>query len=481
LLLVVAAAVSAMFVLAGPATSANIQCGAVLTSSTTLIGNLDCSGTSSWALRFDHVHPGVVLNLNGFWVKGAPGYHVINTDGASGITIKNGTIYVLGDGTGIANFHGSTNWTVSVVNITAVSPAVGNAGIRSYDSGGLTVLNGSITGFQYGVRLYDEIGDTVKNVMIQTYGSLATPSQSWGVYSAGYNTGTAIIGNAFTTDPTKPQTGTAYYANYDAGTMFSGNTVTAMYWGIHTVGYNAGLTVTSNVFGGATPAGGNVYGIDIDSYDHGDIFAGNFIRNSFANAVNDRHSFNNTYNGNIATANGRATDDYTFEMKEDGYGPLTMVNNVARLGYSAGFYIRSAYTESVSGPPYSLFVGNSSIANGTDGAPGFYDSYSVGATWKGNVAKYNATDGFYFDAPWREIIDGNTSSLNGDDGFLFQNVTEDAQPLAVTNNSATYNGGFGFSGWDDEGDSTAYPVAGSGNSGGGTNGIADCYLVAGCS
>ncbi len=235
------------------------------------------------------------------------------------------------------------------------------------------------------------------------------------------------------------------------------------------------------------------------------MISGNFIRNSFGAGVYDSGSFNNTYLGNIATANGRASDGYTFDIEPYGYGPVTMVNNIARLGHSTGFYICGAYSDSVSGPPYSLFAGNSAIANGTDGNPGFWDAAceirelgaqqgahyqppqqrpvgSVGATWTGNVAKYNAADGFEFDAPWREIVTGNSASQNGDDGFLFLYAYENAQPLAVTNNSATYNGGYGFSGWDDEGQgSVAYPVAGSGNSGGGTNGYADCYLVAGCS
>ncbi len=218
--------------------------------------------------------------------------------------------------------------------------------------------------------------------------------------------------------------------------------------------------------------------------------------------MSDHNSFNNTYTGNIATANGRATDDYSFDIEPCGYGPVTMVNNIARLGYSTGFYLAGAYTDSVSGPPYSYYAGNSAIANGTDGTPGFWDTGcpreavggvsfqpqqqlaygSVGATWTGNVAKYNAADGFEFDRPWREIINANASSQNGDDGFLFVLATADAQPLAVTNNSATYNGGFGFSAGDDEGDALPpFPVAGSGNTGGGTNGYADCYLVAGCS
>ncbi len=50
---------------------------------------------------------------------------------------------------------------------------------------------------------------------------------------------------------------------------------------------------------------------------------------------------------------------------------------------------------------------------------------------------------------------------------------EDSQPLAVTNNSATNNGDYGFD--------ADFPIAGSGNTGKSTNVYGDCYLVAGCS
>ncbi len=508
LLLATAASVGAMLVLAGPAAAANLHCGQVLDSSVTLIGNLDCSATSDAALYIGA--DDVTLNLNGFTVTGASGYDVIANYNPTGIVysngtlVKNGTLAVTGGGTGFDNWGDAhcvsgNGVTLDVVNIMGDSTSPTSYGIGSYCSTGLTMVDGSISGVYYGAFLYSETGDLIKNNTIETYDG------GYGVYSDDYLTGVMIMGNAFTSD--EAQTGTAYYAEYDAGTVFSGNTVTGLEWGVYTDAYNGGLMITGNVFGGADPADGLVSGIYLNGYDHGDVISGNFVRNSFGVGIGDYDSFNNTYVGNIATANGRSSDNATFDIEPFGYGPVTMVNNIARLGYSTGFYICGAYSDSVSGPPYSLFAGNSAIANGTDGNPGFWDTAceievggqgvqqgahfqpqqqgpvgSVGATWTGNVAKYNAADGFEFDSPWREIVTGNSASQNGDDGFLFLYVTENAQPLAVTNNSATYNGGYGFSGWDDEGQgSVAYPVAGSGNTGGGTNGYADCYLVAGCS
>ncbi len=438
-LLAVAAAVGAMLVLAGPAAASNLHCGQVLTSSTTLIGNLDCTGTDAPAIYIGADN--VTFNLNGFSITGDEHWPVIVNydvpDSAgpwSGTVIKNGTLNVVGShAVGFATYGGFFD-TVDVVNIVG-DQGHESIGVLSVASGGLTVVDSSISGVDTAVGLGAEIGDVIRNNTIET---CSTGGCSWGfgVFSGGLFIGPAgltdvvITGNAFTSDA--PQTGTAYFAGNDAGTIFNGNTVTALETGVFAPNYDGGLVISNNVFGGAAPADGLVEGIYLAGHDHGDVISGNFIRNSFDHAVYDHHSFNNTYIGNIATANGRATDDFTFRIDPDGYGPVTMVNNIARLGYSAGFYINAAYTDSVSGPPYSMFAGNSAIANGTDGSPGFYDGYSVGSTWTGNVAKYNAFDGFVFDAPWREIVTGNLSSMNGDDGFLIADATANAQPLAVT-------------------------------------------------
>ncbi len=90
LLLATAASVGAMLVLAGPAAAANLHCGEVLTSSATLIGNLDCSGYGT--MRHFIGHDGVTFNLNGFTITGSDGYDVVENDGFSGTLVKNGTL-----------------------------------------------------------------------------------------------------------------------------------------------------------------------------------------------------------------------------------------------------------------------------------------------------------------------------------------------------------------------------------------------------
>jgi len=494
LLLATAASVGAMLVLAGPAAASNLHCGQTLTSSTTLIGNLDCTGFGGTAIKIGADN--VTFNLNGFSIKGDDGYDVIrnfNCPGGvctshTGTLIKNGTLYVVGDDIAVGNDNGGgDHLTLDVVKIVG-DGNVDSAGIVSTDSTGLTVLDGVISGVRDAIVLEGETGALIKHNTItpvdyQTH-------RCAGVYED-HGTTNMIYGNAFSPDAVNgdDQTCHALWTTYSAGTQFTLNTVTDMLDGVESHRYSAGLTITENVMDG------NVNGIDLREYDSGDMIAGNFIKNSDAFGVTDVTSFNNTYNGNILTSNGSAANEASYYINPDGYGPVTMVNNYARLGYDAGFSICAAYSVSVSGPPYSSFVGNNAIANGTDGAPGFADGLcafqqeddvttwaSVGATWSANNAYANAYDGYIFVSPWREIITGNMAKLNGDDGFLFVGVYENAQPLAVTNNSATYNGGYGFSGWDDEGQGPpAYPVAGSGNTGGGTNGIGDCYLVAGCS
>jgi len=472
----------------------------------TLIGNLDCSGAPyNTAPALWIGADGVTLNLNGFavtagagqdvienYAEGAPGGHGTTAGTpANGTTIKNGTLNLSGDGAGVDNGNGGSNLTVDVVSINGDGTNVQSVGVYDGASAGLSVIDGSISGVKNGVDLDGSIGALVK-------GNTIMPAYNTGFGCAGVreDSGTInyVVGNAFSqyAPADHPQTCYGLWTQYSAGTVFNLNKVTGMDVGVKSRTTNAGLTITENVMDG------NNFGVYLDGQNSGDVIAGNFIKNSDQSGIADFGSFNNTYNGNILTSNGSAGSYASYFIDPAGYGPVTMVNNYARLGYDAGFSICAAYSASVSGPPYSSFVGNNAIANGTDGAAGFIDGLcqeedldslaSVGATWSANNAYGNASDGFVFVAPWREIVTGNTSKLNGDDGFLFYDVVADAQPLAVTNNSATYNGGYGFTGADDSTPGElfyygpdAYPVAGSGNTGSGTNGIGDCYLVAGCS
>ncbi len=206
LLLATAASVGAMLLLAGPAAASNLTCGETLTSSVTLIGNLDCSATSNVALYIGH--DGVTLNLNGFWVKGATGYNMIDNESSVGTTIKNGTVYGSGGADAISNDNGGgDNLTVDVVNIVGDKSSA-LYGVDSRNSSGLSVVDSSFSGLDVAVYLSKETGDLIKNNTIET---CSTGNCGGTGVGGGYLTGVTIMGNAFTSDA--PQTGYAYYAD----------------------------------------------------------------------------------------------------------------------------------------------------------------------------------------------------------------------------------------------------------------------------
>jgi len=468
LLLAATASVGVLLMLAGPASAANLHCGQTLTSSVTLIGNLDCSGyILGPAITIGH--DGVTLSLNGYKITGGPGEPVVDVDGYNSATIKGGTLAVTGGGKGIYNHAGGNGLTVAGVTIAGDSSSTASYGIDSDDSDtGLSVTGGSISGVYFGIYLYGNTGALIKGNKFTEYDG------AYSVYSGGDMTGTQIVSNTFSEASGDTNFGYAYYGDTDAGTLFSGNTVTGYYYGVYDEAYSAGLTVTGNVIDG------NNEGIHFNEYGSGDMVAGNYIKNSVGAGIEDIDSFNDTYNGNVLTSNGATSNSESYYIAPDGFGPVTMVNNYARTGNGYGFFVFEAYNASVPGGPYSLFSGNVATANGSADDPAFYDEYSVGATWSKNVSNSNNYDGFDFCAPWRETVTGNSANLNGGDGYDFEydcdtftDTPENEQPLAVTNNSATNNGGYGFEG--------EYPTAGSGNTGSKTNADGDCYLVAGCS
>jgi len=485
LLLAATASVGAVLMLAGPASAANLHCGQSLTSSVTLIGNLDCS--SGWP-GGDAITIGaknVVFNLNGFKITGYAGDDVIDTEDYNGVTIKGGGLVITGDGNGV---DGSESNSLTLAGLTITGDgATANDGVENGYASGLSLTGSTITGVRNGVENFETIGALIKGNTFAMYepnpvGPGAGPNHCAGVNEHN-GTGNMIVSNKMsaTSAYTNPTPCYGLRTQYSAGTLFSGNTVTGMYSGAESKEYDAGLTITGNVLSG------NDDGVSLDEYDSGDVIAGNYIKNSVDEGIYDYESFNNTYNGNVLTSNGSTSSDYTYDIEPTGYGPVTMVNNYARTGDGFGFYVYEAYTDSVPGGPYSLFTGNVATANGSSFDPGFYDEYSVGATWSKNVANYNNDQGFDFCAPWRETVTGNSANLNGGDGYYFEydcgeaetvtpnnpGTIEGSQPLAVTGNSATNNGLVGF-------DAT-FPIAGSGNTGGSTNTDGDCYLVAGCS
>ncbi len=441
--LAAAAAVGAVLALAGPAAASNVYCGEHLTASVTLVGNLNCSGAPGKALYFGHA--GVTLNLNRYTVTGRSGYDVIDDSvGYGHVTVENGTLVASGGAAAVNDLGGGSGVTVSKVTMT--SDGNGSGVYADAGGSGLVVSGCTVRGFYDGVYLHDTVGAAI------TGNTITTPANDTGV-SESSGTSDAITGNTFTS--AAGQTGVALATSGSAETQFGGNTVIGMNTAVRDAGHGAGLRITSNTMSG------NDYGIYLSGSGSGDVVSGNYIRNSFDYGVYDYRSAGNTYSGNVLTSNARG-----FYVDPGGHGEVTMTNNFARLSGAYGFDVEDAYGAGSS----STISGNTALGNGSYG---FFDTYSPGAVWSKNTATSNGGQGFWFVKSPRETISGNVATGNGADGFLFQDEYVPDAPLAVSGNSSTHNAGYGF-------DAQTYPVAGSGNTGGSTNGLGDCHLVAGC-
>ncbi|HLX31530.1 MAG TPA: right-handed parallel beta-helix repeat-containing protein, partial [Gaiellaceae bacterium] len=262
----------------------------------------------------------------------------------------------------------------------------------------------------------------------------------------------------------------------DTAALVSDNTVSAFGELGYYESWSSGTTLTGNTFDGNYE--GAEIGDNSDGYASNDTISNNFFRNSYYEGIQDFRSDLNTYTGNVATNNGIEcgtspdTDCAGFYIDPADYGSVTMTNNYSRLN-SYGYYTYEAYNSDSYASTPSLFSGNSATYNDY----GFDDDYSVLATWSDNTAYGNNYDGFYFYEPNHETITGNLSTHNGSgvgDGFYFEDNYAPYNPLAVTNNTSTYNGDYGFY--------ADYPLsASSGNVGNSTNGTDDCWYISGCS
>jgi nitrous oxidase accessory protein NosD len=332
---------------------------------------------------------------------------------------------------------------------------------------GLTVSNSTITDFKNGVYL-----DGTTNAAIN--GNTIAPSSNDNACAAvfeTYGTGDMVSSNYFTsTDGDRSCYGIR--TDNSAGLAFTGNTIEQMYVGFGSHRDTAGATISGNIIGGGTYSTGNYRGIELREYDSGNVITDNYVRDSYDHGILERRGYNNMYVGNVITNNGWGSHEDGMTVWADNYGPVTLVNNYSRDSGQYGFEIFNAVTfqgGQVPVPPYTLVSGNTATFNDM----GFSDVDSAAATYTKNTAYGNEVNGFEFYAPQGITISDNLATLNGQDGFWFAGVGSPFQPLAVMNNSATNNTGYGFF-------SVGEPVAGSGNTGS-TNGSGPCVLVAGCS
>jgi len=487
-LLAAVASVAAVLVVAGPANAtANWSCGEdFAVSPGTLDNNLDCSGYNDNALVITAA--GVTLNFGGHTVTvdGSDDNDGVYNDGYAGLTVENGTINMDTGGTavegyGIANDNGA-GLTVADMTING-----GYYGVDSYGDNpvGLTVDGSTIAGSTSDGVYTDGQGSTITNNTI-------SPSDYYYAHDecerftdgilASYGLGDVITGNTITGNYVDGNDAIEYcflgetgiHLHYDTGAWVSNNTVTSMgHYGFYSSG-SAGTSLNGNTFSD------NYNGVRINdgtAAENNDAISNNYILHSYHLGVRDYKSDMNTYTGNTLTDNGYGCSSDTeycggFFIDPDEVGSVTMTNNYARLGPN-GYTIWYAYNGDSYASTPSLISGNSATYNDY----GFYDYYSTLATWSDNTAYGNNYDGFDFYYPVHETITGNLATHNGSgsgDGFYFDDNYAPYNPLAVTNNTATYNGDYGFD--------ADYPLsASSGNVGNSTNGTDDCWYISGCS
>ncbi|HLX31237.1 MAG TPA: right-handed parallel beta-helix repeat-containing protein [Gaiellaceae bacterium] len=470
-LLAAVASVAAVLVVAGPANAtANWSCGETFaTSPGTLDNNLDCSGYTENALVI--TADGVTLNFGGHTVTvdGTADWDGVYNDGYTGLTVENGTINMDTGGTavegyGVAN-DGGLGLTVADMTING-----GYYGVDSYSSSDGTTVEGSTISGSTDEGIYQRgNGATID-------GNTISPASGAQGIEATHGLGDVVSNNTVTgnfdgTDYIDGDIG--IHLHLDTAALVEDNTVTtegsdAMY-----ESWDSGTQVTDNTFDG------NYDGLDINGEigpNSNESISGNFIRNSYYEGVYDYESDMNTYTGNVLSNNGiecgtSPTDSSCsgFYIDPDDQGSVTMTNNYSRLS-SWGYYVEDAYNDDSYAATRSMFSGNSATYNDY----GYYDDYSVLATWSDNTAYGSNDDGFTFDAPNHETITGNSSMHNGGEGFYFEDNAAADNPLSVTNNVGEYNGDYGFYADD--------PLAASsGNTGSNTNGSDDCWFVSGCS
>jgi len=342
----------------GAAFAANPSCGDVLVASRTLSGDLDCSAYAGDALILGK--KGITLNLNGYTIWGPAG-----DDSYDGVysSFKN-----------------------------------------------VTVKNGTISGYGYGVYFYAVTGGTIKNL--------------------------TILGDLDGDDE-------GIYVYYGAGNTIHNNDVSGNQYGID-VEYAADNWITNNNVWG--DANGDPYDAFYLYYETGDHISGNTAADYTNTGFYDYASGHQTYTGN--SADGSANDStFGFYLYCYEYGWVHLYSNWATNNGDAGFYTYECYDY------YSPYEGDRSIIQGNraldndDDADGFYDYYTINALWDGNIAKRNGDNGFYLDYPGYVVFKNNVANRNNDDGIdVEDNYGAIYNFKKFANNTANRNGDYGING-----------------------------------
>jgi parallel beta-helix repeat protein len=294
---------------------------------------------------------------------------------------------------------GANNITIDLKGHTLTGPPGkdGISGIYTAGYNGTKILNGTIAGFSNDVYLYE-------------------------------SSDAQISGIAFQGDPAD-NTDDGVYDYYGSGSRVQKSTFGGdLYYGIY--GYYTSGVFTHNAF--TT----DEYGVETE-YDTGDRIGSN-TANGVPHAYYDDYSYNQTYSNNIAIG---PTDGVYVDC--DKYGNTTVVNNTVIDASSYGYYLWECYNKAAWNT-WTMVSGNQSLGGpDSSSAYGFYDYYSINATYTGNVS--NASDyGFYLEYPSGIRFEANTANTNGYAGIYGSENYYYYNFLDASYNVANANGSYGL-------------------------------------
>jgi parallel beta-helix repeat protein len=213
----------AIIAAAAPASAADLTCGSVIVTSTSLTHDLVCDGTTDGLVIGAN---GITLDLKGFTISGPGAYATLKAGVRSaqhtGVTITNGTV---------TGFQAAVVLDESTTNVISKVTATGNdQGINLSGGGGHIVTKNSISGSG---RDAIRVGLSAGNVISQNTAS----GNYYGIFVADGSSNNRVERNTVT-GTVAP--GLATFSNTSA-TTFSQNTVTG--------GGDDGLQVASNTSG----------------------------------------------------------------------------------------------------------------------------------------------------------------------------------------------------------------------------------------
>lgn len=334
-------------------------CGSTITQSTTLTGDMSCSGTTANTVTIGA--PGITFNLNGHTITGHSSYGCVYDDEYNNVTITGGTFAHCDEG---AYIEYATGVTVSNTKGSGSDPV--SYGVYA-DYSSITVKGNSWTDpGSYGMYSEYDGGDNVSKNTV----TFSSTTSAYG-FEDDYGNG-----NTYSSNTISGQTGGSSYGFYPYDTNndhLVSNSVTGGEYGYYVEcdGYGSAY-VNGNGATGTSSDAFYIYECSNYSENYNDPTLTQIVNNSASNAggygFDDYYNPNAVYTGNTATGN----DDGGFYFEESPGEVIT--GNTATKNNSDGFYFDSMYYE------YAPKTVSKNTANKNDGYGFSDDDYPVAAT-----------------------------------------------------------------------------------------------------